>query len=111
MRIRARDAVEELVANRLAGDGRARRENLRDCIGMPSGRLLRREPFGIAAAGSLTGNVVHVLDDRGESGERTTRSSADRRLVFVWNEKDSITRFASCTNRECARHPTPSHPA
>src|SRR5262249_32168027 len=87
MRIRPRAAVEDLVAIRLAGDGGARRENLRDCIGMPGGRLLRREPFGIAAAGSLTGNIVHILDDRGESGERTARSSADRRLDIVWNEK------------------------
>src|SRR5262249_10984805 len=106
MRIRARDAVEELVANRLAGDGRARRENLRDCIGMPGGRLLSREPFWIAAAGSLTGNVVHVLDDRGESGERTPRSSADRRLDSVWNEKGFG--HAVCSLYQ-SRMCTPSH--
>jgi hypothetical protein len=74
MRVCAREAEEEFVADRLAGNRRARREDLRDRGGMADRRLLRRKPVRVAAAGAAPGNVVHVLDHGGEPGSAGFRA-------------------------------------
>ena len=89
MGIGACDAEEEFVADRLAGNRRARRENLRDRGGMADRRLLRRKPVRVAAAGTAPGNVVHVLDHGGEPGKRAGCRPAHGRIEIVGDKERS----------------------
>ena len=79
MRVDAGDAVEELVADRLADDGGAGVENFRHRRGVRRRGLGVGEPVRIAAAGALAGDVVHVLDRGGEAGERAVARALERR--------------------------------
>ena len=86
MRVDAGDAVEEFVADGLAGDGGAGIEQLlHDACVLRRGRL-RCEPVRIAAAGALAFDVIHVLDRDGQPGERAGLRAANRRLQVVRNE-------------------------
>ena len=87
MRVDAGDAVEELVADRLADDGRAGGEQLLDRRGVRGRGLGVGEPVRIAGAGALARDVVHVLDRDAEARERTARRALERRLQIVRDEE------------------------
>lgn len=65
MRIHARDAVEEFVANRFTGDNCSSGEDLFDNGGISRCWFLFGKPFGAAATGAATDDVIHVLHDNG----------------------------------------------
>ena len=87
MGVDAGHAVEELVADGLAGDGRAGGEQLFHRGGVPARGLGLGEPIGIAGACALAGDVVHVLDRDAQSGERPRRRALERRLDIMRDEK------------------------
>ncbi len=87
MRVDAGDAEEQLVADRLADDGRAGAEDLGDRRRIGLRRCVSGEPGRIARAGPKAGDVVHVLDCRVESGERSVAAPGDRRRDVVRNEE------------------------
>src|SRR6185437_3217683 len=90
MRVGAGHAVEEFVAHRLAGDGGAGVEDFLHRRAVARGGLMGRQPFRIAAAGDVAGDVVHVLDHRGEAGERPVGGALDRGLEVVRDEAAAI---------------------
>jgi hypothetical protein len=61
MRVGTGDAIEELVADGLAEDGRAGVEQPLHRVGMLLGRPLSREPFRAAASGTLAGAAASTL--------------------------------------------------
>ena len=79
-------------------------------------RLLRGQPIRIAAAGARAGDVVHVLDDGGQPGERTARAAGDRRVEVVRDEGtepgrvDAVTVAFPCARCQ-SRIFAPSHAA
>ena len=83
-------AVEEFVADRLARDGRAGGEDLFHRGRVHARRLLRRQPLRTAAAGARAGDVVEVLDHRGETRKRPARAARDRRLDVVRHEEGGV---------------------
>ena len=87
MGVHAGDAVEELVADGLAGDGGAGGEKLLDHRAMGDGRHGLLEPVRIAGPGALALDGVHVLDDGGEAGERAVRCAWQRTFQIVRDEK------------------------
>src|SRR6476661_5882346 len=120
MRVGAGHAVEEFVAYRLAGDGGAGVENFLHRRAVARGGLMGGEPFRVAAAGDVAGDVVHVLDHRGEAGERPFGGALDRGLEVVRNEAAAIglrhfrvllvTGGRPSTSRGFSRRPTPRRP-
>ena|SRR5690242_5387428 len=94
MSIDAAHAIEELVANGFAGDGSAGGENFFDGRSMAAGRLLRREPIRTAAAGAAPRDVVHILDDSGQSGERAGSRANNRRIEIMRDKERSF--HAAC---------------
>src|SRR5689334_7602698 len=87
MSIDPADAIEELVANRFAGDRRAGGKNFCHCAGVLICGLLRGQPIRIATAGPGAGDVVHVLDRCAQSSKWPARRADDRRIEIMWNEK------------------------
>jgi hypothetical protein len=87
MGIDAAHAIKELVANRFAGNRGAGAENFFDRAGMSTRGLLRRKPIWIAAAGPRTGNVVHILHDRGQPSQRSACRTGDRCIQIMRNKK------------------------
>src|SRR5262249_14365717 len=90
VRIGAADTVEIFVAHRFPDDGRAGVENLLHWRTIACRRWMRREPFRAAAAGTLTGDVIHVLDDRAQSGERPGGRSLERTRKIMRDEAAPI---------------------
>ena len=105
VRVYAGDAVEELVTDRLADNGGAGAEKLRDCHRMRGRGLLVAEPIGVACPGALAGDVVHVLDGDAHSGKRPPRGALDWGLQIMWNEKCAhADLFQICSIVERTRH-------
>ncbi len=86
MGVDAGHAEEELVAHRLADDGGSGVQDPADGCGIRRGRRLRGQPVRIAAAAALAGDVVHILDRRGQPGQRAVRGACDRLRDVVRNE-------------------------
>ena len=108
MRVGAGHAVEEFVAHRLAGDGGAGVEEfLHRRAVFRRGGLMRREPFRIAAAGALAGDVVHVLDHAVRPASGPIAAPVDRRLEIVRDEAAAIglRHFGFLLVRACAEIP------
>src|SRR5262249_40720472 len=98
---------EELVADGLAGDGRARGEDLCHRGRVGTRRLLRREPLRVAAARARAGDVVEVLHGRREPGERPAGAAGDRRLDVV-RDVERAGRVRGHVDFPCARWITSS---
>ena len=90
MRVGAAHAVEEFIANGLAGDGRSRVEDFLHRRAMMRGGRLSCEPVRTAAACAFARDVVHVLDHRVQPGERSARRTFDRRFEIVGNKATAI---------------------
>ena len=90
MRVRAAHAVEEFIANCLAGDGRSGVEDLLHRRTIARGRRMSCEPFRVAAAGAFARDVVHVFDHRAQPGERTGCGTFDRCSDVVRDEATAI---------------------
>jgi hypothetical protein len=81
------DAEEEFVTYRFADDVCASIEQPPHSRGGDTGGFLQGEPGRIAAAGALAGNVVHVLDRRGEPYQRTFAGATQRGAQIMGNER------------------------
>src|SRR5262249_33747220 len=106
--IDATHAVEELVANRFAGDRGAGGENFLHSAGVSSGGLLRGGPIRTATPRPSGGNIVHVLDDGRQSGERAGFRADNRRTEIMRNKERVF--HAACFLYQ-SRMRTPSHAA
>ncbi len=112
MHVDAGDAEEQLVADRLADDGRAGSQDFCNRRRVGFRRPMGREPGRIARAGRKAGDVVHVLDRGVEPGERAVAASRDRRCDVVRNEERAACRLVHRSRpafEGTARHSTNRH--
>jgi hypothetical protein len=100
MRIGTGDRIEELVADGLADDRRARVEQLLHRAGVGLCGLTRRKPLRVACAGAIAGDVVHVLHGGREARQRTVRASFDRVSQVVRDECGTLDDRATQHGRE-----------